>query len=167
MPSSFLPNATSCLSLPCPLTSPRSYLEAFAPIVDPRRYNPATTTPEAKTAVCQKDNDAEGIRTDTTPSEGSSRFVLGEGSPIKRAESSLMAKMNRLDNYFRRAVEREVVTSVYTALGFDNTTPHHVFYQRLLDNPAWTTDTLKQRTDVAETDIPRILTALDPGISLG
>jgi len=59
-------------------------------------------------------------------------------------------------------VEREVVTSVYTALGFDGTTSRHVFYQRLLDNPAWTTNVLKQRTDVAETDIPQILTTLDP-----
>jgi type II secretory pathway component PulJ len=122
----------------------------------------------------------------TTPSNGSSRFVLGEGSPLKRAESSLtvtinelkaqmnameqrLEKMNameqrleRLDNHFRRVVEREVVTSVYTALGFDGATSRHVFYQRLLDNPTWTTNVFKRRTDVAETDLPRILTTLDP-----
>jgi hypothetical protein len=37
-----------------------------------------------------------------------------------------MKHLERLNNYFRRVVEREVVTSVYTALGFDSAIDQHL-----------------------------------------
>jgi hypothetical protein len=110
-----------------------------------------------------------GIVLDRTPTSDSRRYLLGPSTPLNRAEVRLVdtirelkTKINRLDDYYRRIVQRELVTAIYTALGYDNSVPRNRFYQDLIKDPTLAREVFGNRTGLDANNLPAILSTLDP-----
>jgi hypothetical protein len=110
-----------------------------------------------------------GIVLDRTPTSDSRRYLLGSSTPLGRAEFRLVdtirelkTKISRLDDYYRRIVQRELVTAIYTALGYDNSVPRNRFYQDLIKDPTLAREVFGNRTGLDANNLPAILSALDP-----